>query len=62
MVFMTSRTCFAYLLTLTTTHVRGLSTLVVNVSPKVLEFGLGRSLGLLNCFVDFGLGLLIDSL
>lgn len=50
------------LLTLPTPHGRGLCTLVVDVSPEVLELRLCRGFGLLNSLINFSLGIAVDFL
>ena len=51
-----------YLLPLTTTHVRWLSALVVDVGPEVLHQWLGRGLRLLDSSVNRSFRLLVDFL
>lgn len=50
------------LLSLTTPHERWLSSLVVDVSPEILQLGLRGCFGLFNGGIDFSLGLLVEFL
>ena len=51
-----------YLLPLPSPHERRLGSLVVDVCPEILQFGLRRRFRLFDSLVDFGFCLLLDSL